>query len=555
MQNYDLELVRDSRIQDIKDKVVVPVYQGAGRSTYNIINANSKSSSNIMFQFQPTQSNCVARDMKIYCRVKFQLAITNVPVGQNAFDYGNRDSLQSYPLSRLFTNIVASINGGFSNNQNVQELLPVLVRVMDPEYVQYNQNYTPVYPDNYQRYSDCLGKSDNPLSADTSLNKKFKGRGTHPLYACTIARTPFGGGPVDAVNVSANVGDSWIISITVELIESLFLGPFKYDNNDDGSSNACLLGVDNVSLNINIDTQLRRFWSTGCPGTVAISFQNDPFEEAQLFVEYLTVQPTYPLKTMNTLEYKFYQKYITGSANLGVINAGANGTVTINSLNWSTIPERIYIFVRKSLGDQTVKDTDTFWKINNLSIQFNNQSGLLSSYNAMELYNMSKHNGSNMSYDDFVGNSAVYNGGYAGVAPYALTVKRAGTFIVINPARDLNLSPEVSNLSQGMFTFSCTVNVTNPDVANLTPECVIFTRETRLLSLTPGNAMQTSSLLNMQMVTSTTIDQQGKPDMEGEMSGGSMYLNKKLKDNNKRGGARSGGACGQARGPLKELCF
>jgi hypothetical protein len=79
---------------------------------------------------------------------------------------------------------------------------------------------------------------------------------------------------------------------------------------------------------------------------------------------------------------------------------------TINSSNiqLSGIPDKLIIFVRRSLGNLTCCDSDSYLTINNIRINFNNQAGLLSSMSQHQLYMNSVLSGlNNMSFDEFKG--------------------------------------------------------------------------------------------------------------------------------------------------------
>ena len=60
--------------------------------------------------------------------------------------------------------------------------------------------------------------------------------------------------------------------------------------------------------------------------------------------------------------------------------------------------------MRKSIGALTCGDKDNYLTIKNISINFNNQAGLLSSMTPEQLYNNSVQSGlANMSWDEFCG--------------------------------------------------------------------------------------------------------------------------------------------------------
>ena len=96
-----------------------------------------------------------------------------------------------------------------------------------------------------------------------------------------------------------------------------------------------------------------------------------------------------------------------------IINAGAtSGDITINNIQLNQVPDRFRIFARKRLSDQEAsnsRDSNSFFKINSVSINFNNASGLLSSATTQDLWRMSGANGSKQSWYEFNRKAQVYD--------------------------------------------------------------------------------------------------------------------------------------------------
>lgn len=74
-----------------------------------------------------------------------------------------------------------------------------------------------------------------------------------------------------------------------------------------------------------------------------------------------------------------------------------------NNIQLKSIPRKIYIFARRQNMDETFSTTDTYFAINNISLNWNNESGLLSSATQQDLYNISKKNGVNLSWSQWAG--------------------------------------------------------------------------------------------------------------------------------------------------------
>ena len=82
--------------------------------------------------------------------------------------------------------------------------------------------------------------------------------------------------------------------------------------------------------------------------------------------------------------------------------------VTLNSTNiqLTGIPDKLIICVRKPVATLKPYDADNYASIQRISINWNNQAGLLSSMNAQQLFRNSVQSGlANMSWDEFCGST------------------------------------------------------------------------------------------------------------------------------------------------------
>jgi hypothetical protein len=81
-------------------------------------------------------------------------------------------------------------------------------------------------------------------------------------------------------------------------------------------------------------------------------------------------------------------------------------TLYSTNIQLSGIPDKLIIFVRKPPSTLTSGDTDSYATIKGISINFNNQAGLLSSMTPEQLFRNSVQSGlANMSWDEFCGST------------------------------------------------------------------------------------------------------------------------------------------------------
>lgn len=147
-------------------------------------------------------------------------------------------------------------------------------------------------------------------------------------------------------------------------------------------------------------------------------------------------------------------------------------SLSTNTISLNQIPDKLIISVRKKMSQQTNNDTDSFFKINNVSINFNNNSGLLSSSLVQDLYRFSVEAGSNQSFLEFNGQASRPNA--TGSAP--ITVNTSGSLLCLNFGEHIALNESFySPGSLGQFNLQMTINCTNNSGDTVVPEICIIT--------------------------------------------------------------------------------
>lgn len=151
---------------------------------------------------------------------------------------------------------------------------------------------------------------------------------------------------------------------------------------------------------------------------------------------------------------------------------GGKHTISTNTISLNQIPDKIIICVRKVMGSQRCTDTDSCFKVNKVSINFNNASGLLSSSNINDLYRFSTESGSNQSFLEFNGSATKASGN--GQAP--ITVYTSGSFVVLSFGTQIQLAEQFySPGSLGQFSLQIQIDAENNSTETLTPEICLIT--------------------------------------------------------------------------------
>lgn len=535
MSDFRTVLIEDSRIADITSTEVFGVQSSASQSTYQQFQAVSASNSSITFNVQvPSENIVIDRHLLLATRLRFQLGLTNVPPLASAFQYGLTDALQAFPLNSLFTTIQTTINN-VSVSTNLQDVLPMLMRMSDRRVLSRYNSMTPSLPDcSWGEYRDGVGSNSNPLASydNASYDESFEPRGAYKLNQCIIEHVIAAGG-TDSSVISTNLADVWRIYIEVDLTEPfLALSPFI---NCEPDMNAGLVGVNNMSMVLNVDSTCKRLFSTANtqlfpvgagPYTGLTSYINSiqlgwspsataplgvssrqGFTDTRLLFNFLSLQPEQYAKisTKNVVPYVDYPRYLS-TFNSSVIvnpqgansNASSQTVLTSQSIQLNQIPDLILICARVPMTTQNQCYSSSFLCIDNISVNFNNASGLLASARPQDLYNISVRNGSSQSYYEFQGQANVANG-VGNINRVATT----GSLLVLNPVYDFSLPSYLSASSLGQYQFQFNLTVRNQYDFQVAPEICIITMNSGIFATQQGTSQIFTGILTKEQVLKT----------------------------------------------------
>jgi hypothetical protein len=274
---------------------------------------------------------------------------------------------------------------------------------------------TPSLPDQaYGLYSQGVGAANNPLGdyKDASYDVDQVPRGAFPISYSVVHNITAGG--TDDSLVSTNVLDTWVITVSTVVAEPLILSPFIFG--DPEYNQQGFLGINNMTFTLNIDSTCKRLFSSANSGyttTIQLGSASDAngfkyqsqsvpvggilnpigASSPQLLLKLLSSQPSDLIESKNIVPYMDFPRYLTTTALSSPLAAGVSNTLTSSNIQINQIPDLFIINIRKPMTSQTIFDADAFFKINNISINLNNQSGLLSSATAYDLWRMSVKNG------------------------------------------------------------------------------------------------------------------------------------------------------------------
>jgi hypothetical protein len=514
----------------------------------------------------PSENTILDRNVLIQATYKITLTIPAngaFAAGFVPFQYGLTDAFQAFPVNSSITSMNATVNNT-NVSINSQDVLPQLLRLIDPRELQKYNGMCPTLPDSvgerYQDYTAFVDKEarvNNPLGSihSASTDNYLLPRGAHPLDAITVVHNIKAGG-ADTKLTSTDVADNWVIVLTATFTEPLFLSPFLFGGKHD-FNNQGFVGLNTLNLNLNIDSTFKRGFSSALPYITGVAITE--ITDAKLLLNFLTSQPTDLIKAKNIVPFVDYPRYLTTGTN-AIGAAGGTSTITSQNIQLNQIPDLFIICLRKPMAGLTIQDPNSFLAINSVSINFNNASGLLSSATKQDLWRMSRANGSQQSWYEFNGKAGEYRAAADAAATNAAilegySINTTGSIFVINPAKDLSLPSYLSNGSLGQFNFQIQITAQNNTAAAITPELVVITANSGVFSTIAGSSAVYTGLLTKQMVLDVAQQQDGvSSSTVHRLTGGSLSdmistsmkqiptVSRAIESSTGRGGAMSAGA-------------
>ena len=144
-----------------------------------------------------------------------------------------------------------------------------------------------------------------------------------------------------------------------------------------------------------------------------------PYHEFQIF-KTTSQQPIAAILQRTAGDARTYGKVDTYTLLASSTATLSQSTLTSNNIQLQSIPERLIVFVRR-IKDSTLTccDSDSYLSIQNIRVNFNNQSGLLSTFNQQQLYDSTTGTGGirNLTWEEFSGVTLSASGGVSGRLP------------------------------------------------------------------------------------------------------------------------------------------
>jgi hypothetical protein len=474
-------LVEDARMR-VTDSLPFGVVKSGQNVTTQIYPATSASASSQTFSIQ-TPSEVTLLDRNIVWQSTYELEIRGSPAaGEFLVDLGNRDALAPLPLHMSATTLQVQVNNN-SVSVNIRDVLPQLLRMYGDDRALARWNgIAPLAPDTYRSYEDQLGANNNSngswaQTADNSLVS----RGTYSIDSLEQTQ------PVIGANLKnqQTIGDGTlrVVRLRFTSFEPLFLSPFHFANLS--ANQMALYGVSNLNFIFNISAQASRLWRCGASeaaiANYAVSIVN--VTGARLIFQMLTPHPSQILPSKNVVDYVDFPRYLTTfNTNIGAAAVSATNELVPTTLPFSSnniqlnqVPDMLVICARKPMSQQTNRDADCFYPITGISINWNNQSGLLANATQDTLYRMSAKT-TNQTWQEFRGYANKYLPPAGGLYDTRLQqVLTSGSILALRFGQDIPIVEEFYAAgSLGSFNLQFNVTIQNYTLADQPVELVLM---------------------------------------------------------------------------------
>ena len=435
---------------------------------------------------------------------------------------------------------------------NTSDVLREVLRLTDHQKNRL-QRTCPTYPDNYYSYNDAYGTVSNPLGgySVTSSPSEVKNGAYFDVAFCSpagletnatvynnVGATAAGGtitlnNGVPEITTVGTSGGVYNLYLRFTSTEKLVLSPFVFSDVHAGDTG--LFGIQNIQLVMNMQAPsftglngrvLRTQSSYG--NTVAFNDstlayhtptgQTSPFVSSVVKVQFLTPSLDLPLPPRSIVPYMEFPRYVTALSTTVPANGSVSGQMS-QTITLPSIPDLLIIYAKPNTYG--VNDADWYLPITQISCNFDNFSGLLSSHKPEQLYQMSVANGLVMDYNQWIGKA---NNGAVALGS-SNKVPLTGGFLVLKPSKDITLQSGQAPSLVGNFTFQFNCTVANNSAAPVTAwNLWVITANSGFFESVKGSSRIVKGVLDERSIISAAPADVGRSSLD-RMVGGSKFKN------------------------------
>ena len=396
---------------------------------------------------------------------------------------------RAFPISQTTTAEQMTINNATVTASPISQYWNALLHYHN-SLANRNGQYSlcPSMMDQHQDYAEGVGSVRNPLASyDDSSSGSDEPRGAY-----------------SGLEVLTNTPTQATLRLTV--VEPVLLSPFVFGCGSNATSG--FSGVQNMSYSCtlgNLSRVLSLVQDQGVPGVKNITEVITNIDQASLLFNYLTPDPAMPVPRDIESSYFSIVSYPTRSSQ--AIAPGGDVSLTMNSVQVSSIPRRVYVYARIDDEQATAFTTDTFLSLkteaNPLTLTWNNNQ-FFSQASTQDLYNMSVKNGCSMSWNQF----SKYTGSVA---------------CIDFGACDVGLMSDESAGSLGNYQMGITCQFTNKSEQPITPTLYVVVVYEGVFSIKDGNCSQYLGVLSKQDVLNAKTSDNVTWNQAQDIYGGNFF--------------------------------
>jgi hypothetical protein len=552
----------------VTDQLAYAVKKGGQSIVSQRASAIAQSTSSVNFNVQiPSEQTIVDRRVWIKSTVtlQFQIRAGDNPATGVALNYGQNIALSAFPFHQLATTVQATLNNSVTSI-NMKDVLPFLIRSIVGRELQAASSSCPTKPDNMYYALDEAGYAGSllvmpamapnlagyptlpspftpnvgvyvptqPFSTfanfSTAQDDHLQGNASYAgngQYSYTPVTTP---GPVQLYYSTASTGAEGTYNLQTTngsgisglpptvatwyrlvftTVEPVLVQPFLWS--DPVSNKQGIYGLQTLQLQYNLSTPNRAFRVVNqMIGVGAITISNltiHSVNNSELVFKFLTPHPSDLLPARNVIPLLTYDRYFSNANNPALpANFAGSRQITSNTYNLTQVPDKICVFLRKKQSTQTPTDQDTSPVISGISINWNNNAGLLSSATIQDLYYYSKEAGSNQTFQQYCGQCYNNQTNFSNSAQFGASVLTStiGSYLMLDFATVIQLTEDFyapGSLGNFQLQFQLTVENQSPSVvAADTLEIVLVVMNSGIMVTDRGQTSNYTGILTKQDV-------------------------------------------------------
>ena len=396
--------------------------------------------------------------------------------GQPIIVLGQNAALCAFPLHELTSTMTATINDT-SVVINTDTVLKEVLRMTD--YAKNRLARTcPTMLDRYKSYNDALYAINSPLSGYTEQTAACEAPNGAwydiDFVGATGQTYPYNSGIPQWGDTGAAVaaGATAYVYLRFRSTEKLVLSPFVFADSAEWETG--LFGINNIQLVMNMKggTGLRvlRSADSAAAGPEIVSEElypvnGSPFVSSVVNVQFLTPSLDIPLPAKSVVPYLEFPRYI--NANLSSLPAATAQTYSSTTIVLPQIPDMLIIYAKPSTYAFT--EGDYYLPIDQISLNFDNFAGLLSSHTPQQLYQMAVHNGLEMTFEQWIGLARVAQPPLNATSGVPAKIQTVGGFLILKPGQDFALQSGQAPSLIGNFTLQFNCRLNNYGAADVSP--------------------------------------------------------------------------------------